>query len=919
MDESKMTATAADLERALVESLADAAMPSLAAAGTHHGDGDGDAATTATEEDAGDATALAYQDGDLPEFSDGEQERDAAGGAPRQGLVPAKSAKGPGGRRKVPLAAIKARMTGGSAAKKAPAGSSAAAAATAAPPPTAAAALSAAHSHDKGKGKGKSKELKLSDSQLDAVAQRIAQEHPELPKLSPEQVQELVASMQIDKDVILGKKGLMGKGTKDMASHKFWKTQPVVKLDQRDEVKEGVIEADKKPEEIRQDPVDLHKDFRWVTVNLSDPNELKEVYELLTHHYVEDLDATFRFDYSPEFIEWALKPPGYYADWHVGIRVAETGKLVAFIAGIPIELRVRNATKRCTEINFLVVHKKLRSKRFAPILIQEVTRRTHLRGIFQAIYTAGVFLPTPVSRCQYYHRNLNPPKLVKLGFSAVPRNSTVARMATYYRVPTETSIPGLRELEKRDLKQASRLLRAYMARFDMAPLLSNKDIEHALWTGRGKDVNGKRENQVTWAYVVEDPVTHRITDVFSFYALPSTALKSQPLTNVNAAYLYYYATTAAPSCADLGDGSVAVPAKNWKDETASERAALGERLKLLMADALVVVAKNGFDVLNSLTIQDNSLFLEDLKFGKGDGFLHYYLYNYATKPIAGGIDANEGGSGIGVVMLCILKIASLFLRTLSKPIATKIKQQAKEHDGFKTRTIQMAQWLHRAEMNLRVKLLGESPRHVRPLSETKAIESGANFLSEGFLFSVAATIILGETWRARRAENKRRDGVKESLEQHEAQIQELEVRIARDRQREEEFARRERELEKVVEEIVSIGLRGGFGELSDEWKRHLDMGELASRFRQTGRVLKEDDDDDNNNDHNHNDKEPSSTAQEASIQPLPVDAREAVDRFRQAVSSAGQAVSSAENRSQPTPPVTAAAPTTAAHSASRAP
>jgi glycylpeptide N-tetradecanoyltransferase len=35
-----------------------------------------------------------------------------------------------------------------------------------------------------------------------------------------------------------------------------------------------VIEADKKPEEIRQEPVELHKDFRWVTVNLSDPNEV---------------------------------------------------------------------------------------------------------------------------------------------------------------------------------------------------------------------------------------------------------------------------------------------------------------------------------------------------------------------------------------------------------------------------------------------------------------------------------------------------------------------------------------------------------------------------------------------------------------------------------------------------------------------
>ena len=215
MDESKMTATAADLERALVESLADAAMPSLAAADDPHA-----TPTTAGEEEEEDATtALAYQDGDLPEFSDGESERNAAsssaagGGLPRHGLVPAKSAKGPGGRRKVPIAALKARLTGGGSS----AASAAAKNASTAPPPTAAAALTAAHAQDKGKGKGKSKELKLSDSQLDAVAQRIAQEHPELPKLSPDQVQELVASMQIDKDVLLGKKGLMGKGTKDMA------------------------------------------------------------------------------------------------------------------------------------------------------------------------------------------------------------------------------------------------------------------------------------------------------------------------------------------------------------------------------------------------------------------------------------------------------------------------------------------------------------------------------------------------------------------------------------------------------------------------------------------------------------------------------------------------------------------------------
>lgn len=41
-----------------------------------------------------------------------------------------------------------------------------------------------------------------------------------------------------------------------------------------DEVKEGVIEADKKPEEVPKDPVPLHKDFRWVTVDLTNPDEV---------------------------------------------------------------------------------------------------------------------------------------------------------------------------------------------------------------------------------------------------------------------------------------------------------------------------------------------------------------------------------------------------------------------------------------------------------------------------------------------------------------------------------------------------------------------------------------------------------------------------------------------------------------------
>ncbi len=53
------------------------------------------------------------------------------------------------------------------------------------------------------------------------------------------------------------------------------------------------------------------------------------------------------------------------------------------------------------EINFLCVHKKLRSKRLTPVLIKEVTRRCNLANVWQAIYTAGIVLPTPIGTCRY--------------------------------------------------------------------------------------------------------------------------------------------------------------------------------------------------------------------------------------------------------------------------------------------------------------------------------------------------------------------------------------------------------------------------------------------------------------------------------------------------------------------------------------
>lgn len=185
--------------------------------------------------------------------------------------------------------------------------------------------------------------------------------------------------------------------TLEAKPHSFWNTQPVPGLLDRGDASDGPIEGPRPVDQIRAAPYSLPEGFVWDTLDLDDFAVLSELFALLNENYVEDDDAMFRFAYPPEFLLWVLRPPGWRRDWHVGLRCSRGGRLVGFIAAVPVTVRLGQECVAMVEINFLCVHKKLRSKRMAPVLIREVTRRVNLEGIFQAVYTAGVLLPRPFS------------------------------------------------------------------------------------------------------------------------------------------------------------------------------------------------------------------------------------------------------------------------------------------------------------------------------------------------------------------------------------------------------------------------------------------------------------------------------------------------------------------------------------------
>jgi glycylpeptide N-tetradecanoyltransferase len=384
--------------------------------------------------------------------------------------------------------------------------------------------------------------------------------------------------------------------TYEPTSHPFWSDQPVPQSVEETNIgrDEGrPIDKEKDPiTDIQQTPLNLPSGYEWVDLDVDNPDELEGIYCLLRDHYVEDDDNMFRFNYSKEFLCWALKPPGYKKEWHLGVRVIGNKRLVGFITAIPIHVHIYNKEILMVEINFLCVYNKLRANRLAPVLIKEITRRANVNGIFQAVYTAGITLPTPISSCRYYHRSLNPKKLIEVNFSQLKPRMTMTRTIRLYQLPEQPQTPGLRPIEEKDIPSACALLSNYLAKFDLFMEFNVEEFKH--WFTPRDDV--------IYCYVAEDPDTHKVTDMISFYSLPSTIIGNQKYPTLRAAYSFYNVATK-------------------------------QDLTELMKDSLILAKKHEFDVFNCLEIHDNKQFLQELKFGVGDGFLQYYLYNWLARTM----------------------------------------------------------------------------------------------------------------------------------------------------------------------------------------------------------------------------------------------------------------------------------------------
>ncbi|KAH9385532.1 glycylpeptide N-tetradecanoyltransferase [Nematocida major] len=309
--------------------------------------------------------------------------------------------------------------------------------------------------------------------------------------------------------------------------------------------------------------------------------ELSAVASFLMDHYVEDAEARFRLQYSPEFLRWQLESPSVFPEWNIGM--FDGSRLVGFISAAAIDIKIKESTPKTAVVNFLCVHKDYRKRRLAPVLIKEITKRVNLKGIYTALFTSGDKLPYIFTRSRYYHKILREGDLVESGFCDQEDidKITESRMifqdspTVHFRPAQESELPGVYEMYCSKYKD-----------LDISASFTYEQFKYYVYgDGRG----------LSRLLVSEDA-----SEFVSFFHLSTRSVDSK--VPIETAYLSYH----------------------------TMKHGVGSMLGLIQ----YLRGTDEFDVLNALEIESNtqSIFA-DSGFIKGDGTINYYLFNWDTELI----------------------------------------------------------------------------------------------------------------------------------------------------------------------------------------------------------------------------------------------------------------------------------------------
>jgi glycylpeptide N-tetradecanoyltransferase len=283
----------------------------------------------------------------------------------------------------------------------------------------------------------------------------------------------------------------------------------------------------------------LPKGFEWVALDPHVPDHLARITAFLDANALQDSEEQFKLGWSAAHFQRQLAHPSPLVSaaeaksgvshpppiWAAVQTDGTSGpkNLVAFIAALPVHVRVWSKVQFFYLVRQLCVHRKMRGHRVARVVVKELSRRVHQRVDAEnlklqaahlptidyppAVFTLGVPMPFRLmTSFGAYHRTFQYKRFIQAGLKPTidPKDATVAPY---------TKLENLVPLEADDLPVIFPFVSEFYERFKIAFSYTGAEFAHRFLNRPG----------YTFSYVLwsndPSPAIRRPIGFFSFSEL----------------------------------------------------------------------------------------------------------------------------------------------------------------------------------------------------------------------------------------------------------------------------------------------------------------------------------------------------------------------------------------------------------------
>ncbi|CAM9499327.1 unnamed protein product [Discosporangium mesarthrocarpum] len=95
-----------------------------------------------------------------------------------------------------------------------------------------------------------------------------------------------------------------------------------------------------------------------------------------------------------------------------------------------------------------------------------------------------------------------------------------------------------------------------------------------------------------------------------------------------------------------------------------------------------------------------------------------------------------------MVAIPVFKLFQMTIKTVTKPIANRIKSEASRHPTLRRGLEWMGQSSHQLSSKLSINAAGHTATKIKPLDEAAAVARGGTYVAEGFIYAVGGGLVI---------------------------------------------------------------------------------------------------------------------------------------------------------------------------------